>query len=70
VTSVLTLVLGVFKIIKSTRVRRRDAVRSGGDETLTDKYDRLAFTFLLGPLLLLVVGYSAWCLVTAYFRSW
>jgi hypothetical protein len=70
VTSLLTIVLGIFKVIKSTRVRRRDAARTGGDQSLTDKYDRLAFTYLLGPLLFLVVGYSIWCLVTAYFRSW
>ena len=39
ITSVLTLLLGVFKIIKSSRVRKADAAKSGGGVSLTDTYD-------------------------------
>jgi len=70
VTSALSLALGVFKILKSTKVKKADAAKRGGEETLTERYDRLAFTYLLTPLLGLVLGYSAWCLQTSYFRSW
>ena len=46
------------------------ALAAGGVESLTEKYDRLAFRYLLLPLLLLVAGYSVYCLLTWYYRSW
>merc|ERR1712060_718860 len=70
ITSVLTLVLGFFKIVKSFRVQKAEAAKTEGGATMTDTYDRLAFRFLLPPLLLLVVGYSTYSLVTSYFRTW
>jgi len=70
VGSAFTLILGFFKIIKSVQVRKEDKERTGGVESLTEKYDRLAFRYLLLPLLLLVAGYSVYCLLTWYYRSW
>jgi len=69
-TSVFTLVLGIFKIFKSFTVGKRDADKSSGQMSVTDISDRIAFRFLLPPLVLGVVGYSAYCLVTSYFKSW
>eukprot|EP00325_Prymnesiales_sp_UTEX-LB-985_P003634 CAMPEP_0174712754 /NCGR_PEP_ID=MMETSP1094-20130205/13649_1 /TAXON_ID=156173 /ORGANISM="Chrysochromulina brevifilum, Strain UTEX LB 985" /LENGTH=412 /DNA_ID=CAMNT_0015911853 /DNA_START=173 /DNA_END=1409 /DNA_ORIENTATION=+ len=74
VTSTLSLVLGLFKIFKSLRVKKVDAAKreEKGDSatSLTDEIDRLAFRYLSGPLLLLVVGYSGHSLVTGYHRGW
>ena len=76
VTSLLSLVLGFFKIFKSLSVKRSDKAKREGaggsadEESLTDQTDRLAFRYLSGPLLLLVVGYSGHSLVTGYHRGW
>jgi len=70
VTSIFSLLLGVFKIIKSLRVRRRDEAKSDGTKSLTDEIDRLAFRYLSPPLLLLVVAYSGYSLYTGYHRGW
>ena len=70
ITSILSLVLGVFKIAKSFRVRKLDAAKQGGGESLTDHYDKLAFRYLSPPLLLAVVGYSGHSLWYGYHRGW
>ena len=68
VTSIFSLLLGVFKIIKSLRVRRRDEAKSDGTKSLTDEIDRLAFRYLSPPLLLLVVAYSGVVMPRQFFR--
>ena len=68
-TSFFTLILGFFKIFKSLQVKRLDAKKIGG-VSLTDQYDALAFRHLLAPLVVMVLGYSGYCLHTSYFRSW
>ena len=70
ITSVFTLVLGAFKIVKSARVKKRDAERAGSAASLTDEYDRKAFVYLSPTVLALVVGYSAYSLVDGYHRGW
>jgi hypothetical protein len=70
VTSIFTLVLGVFKIFKSLRVRKRDAEKAKGAASLTDEIDRLAYRYISPPLLLLVIGYSGYSLYTGYYKSW
>ncbi|KAL1511182.1 hypothetical protein AB1Y20_005997 [Prymnesium parvum] len=70
ISSFFTLVLGVFKIFKSFTVKKLDAAKSDGEESITDKYDKLAFRYLSPPLLLLVVCYSLWSLVFHYHRGW
>jgi hypothetical protein len=71
VTSLFTIVLGAFKVFKSLQVRRRDAAqRNKGEESLTDLYDKKAFAYLLPPLLLTVVSYSVYSLLTGYHRGW
>ena len=70
VTSVFSLVLGLFKIAKSLRVRRRDQAKAEDGLSLTDEIDRLAFRYLSPPLLLLVLGYSGWSLYVGYYRGW
>jgi len=70
VTSVFTLILGVFKIFKSLRVKRLDRAKASGATSLTDEIDRLAFKYLSPPLLLLVLGYSGYSLYTGYHRGW
>merc|ERR1712187_247753 len=70
ITSVLTLVLGIFKICKSFTVKKLDAEKSDGEESMTDRYDRLAFRYLSPPLVLLVVGYSLYSLVFHFHRGW
>ena len=52
VTSVFSLVLGLFKIAKSLRVRRRDQAKAEDGLSLTGEIDRLAFRYLSPPLLL------------------
>ena len=66
----LSLVLGLFKIFKSVSVRKRDAAKEGGKESMTDEIDRLAFTYLSPPMALLIMGYSGHSLYTGYHRGW
>ena len=42
----------------------------GGEESLTDHYDKLAFRYLSPPLLIAVVSYAAYSLVYDYHRGW
>lgn len=70
VTSLLSLVVGVFKIFKSLRVRAADAARAGTKETLTDTYDKAAYRLLLPPLAAVVIGYSSYELVFDYHKGW
>ena len=70
VTSVFSLILGVFKIVKSLRVKKLDREKSSGGTSLTDEIDRLAFKYLSPPLLLLVLGYSGHSLYTGYHKGW
>jgi hypothetical protein len=65
-----TLVLGVFKIVKSLRVKRLDRAKASGGASMTDEIDRLAFKYLSPPLLLLVLSYSGYSLYTGYHRGW
>ena len=69
-TACQTLVLGIFKIFKSLRVKKKDLAKASGKTSETDEIDRLAFKYLSPPLLLLVVGYSGHSLVTGYHRGW
>lgn len=66
----LTLLVGVFKMFKSLRVRRADAARAAGGVSETDMYDRLAYSRLAPPVVLLVVGYAAWELLFDFHRGW
>ena len=68
--SVLTLALGLFKIVKSRTVKKADQAKAKDGESLTDRYDRIAFQYLSPPLALLVVGYSAHSLVYGYHKGW
>ena len=68
--SVLTLSLGLFKIVKSRTVKKADQAKAKDGESLTDRYDRIAFQYLSPPLALLVVGYSAHSLVYGYHKGW
>lgn len=84
ITSVLTLIMGLFKIIKSTTVQKNDRAKAAakaaanGDgtkdsapvESLTEEIDRLAFRYLSPPLALLVASYSLYGLYTGYYKSW
>ena len=70
VSSIFTLVLGVFKIFKSLRVKKLDAAKAGSAASLTDEIDRIAFKYLSLPLLLLVLGYSGHSLYTGYHKGW
>ena len=66
----LTLALGLFKIVKSRTVKKADQAKAKDGESLTDRYDRIAFQYLSPPLALLVVGYSAHSLVYGYHKGW
>ena len=46
------------------------AQRNKGEESLTDLYDKKAFAYLLPPLLLTVISYSVYSLLTGYHRGW
>jgi len=70
ISSLFTLVLGFFKIVKSLRVKKKDEAKAEGGVSLTDQIDRLAFRYLAPPMLLLVVGYAGYCLVYSYFKGW
>lgn len=70
ITSLLSLALGVFKILKSFSVRKREAAKKDGRGSLTDEIDALAFRYLSPPLLLLVLGYAGYTLWRGYYRSW
>jgi len=70
ITSGFSLILGVFKIFKSLRVKRLDAARASSGTSLTDEIDRVAFTLLSPPLLALVIAYSAHSLHTGFHRGW
>lgn len=63
-----TLVLGIFKIVKSLRVKKLDNEKTSG--SITDEIDRLAFRYLAPPLSLLVLGYSGYSLYTGYHKGW
>jgi len=70
ITSIFTLVLGAFKVLKSLRVQKKDDAKAAGGVSETDAYDKQAFRYLSPPLLLLVIGYSVYVLYTSWFRSW
>ena len=69
ISSFLTLALGCYKIVKSFAVKKQDVARGGGEST-TDVYDRIAFKYLLPPLVLVVLCYSVWSLVVNYHKGW
>lgn len=71
VTSALSLLVGAFKILKSSRVARKDAAaRAGGGPSETDAIDALAYRRLTPPLCALVLGYAAYELAFDFHRSW
>ena len=75
ITSLFTLVLGFFKILKSFSIRKKHASAAGGPGSsdrsdATDAADRVAFRYLAPPVMLLVLGYAAHSMYTGYYRSW
>jgi len=70
VTSALSLVMGLFKIFKTLTTKRDAKGAAGVAMAESDKYDKQAFNVLMPPLVVVVVGFTAYTLLYDFHKGW